>query len=529
MGRSHPAPFLLVVVAVATLLGAGGLTTLAQHATPTPGPHGDHQPTPQATATGHHGRPTPVATGAAQTAVRIVVDGTRRYQTFAGFGGALSIFEDNTYQRHDPTQPARVSASQADRAGIAALLYTQLGLTRARIFLEGFEPSPGTFDWSSTDPEIGFVATARDAGLTTWWTTFSIWSEAETWLRTPGPVCSLDPAQRDAFVEWLVAAERHLRDRGLASPYMAVVNEPDLAPNCGDATPVITVDDMVVIVRRLGARLREEGLPTKIVVADGWTPERALPYMAAVLADREARQYVGALAYHAYSGPYGNASATLRTSAQGNPDPAAVAIRERIRDLAARYNLPVWMTEVCVCVPQGDNLDAFEMGRARLNHFFDELTYANIAAIDVMQLFFIERPGVSDELVHVAFRPDGALDHYEVAPYGYLVGQLARSVPDGSVRLDATSSDARVRVVAFARPDGRVAVAVINNSDAAAEATIGLGGTAGTPSAVAMLTSTAGDLWRSGPPPAVEGGSVRVALPARSVTTLVTSPPGAPG
>ena len=92
-------------------------------------------------------------------------------------------------------------------------------------------------------------------------------------------------------------------------------------------------------------RMRGLGLVTKLVIPDDLDPVKARPQVEAVLADAEARSFVGAIAYHSYD--YAGAAADiLATSGMGSPPPAAMAAREAIRDLAAPFGIPVWMTEV---------------------------------------------------------------------------------------------------------------------------------------------------------------------------------------
>jgi O-glycosyl hydrolase len=436
--------------------------------------------------------------------VSISVDGATRYQTFDGFGATLTAFEkDGEYKRHDHNQPERVTATPADRQGIARMIYTQLGISRTRVGLEGFEPendnddpftlNPAAFDWRLADAEINFVTLARPLGLQTWWASFEgssrreAWAARGAWRRKPGSDCALNPALIDEEVEWLLAAALHYRERGVELKYMAVRNEPDLCDHSGK----IDVADMVTIIKRLGKRLRDNKLNTRIVVSDGWQPANALRYMQAVLSDQEARQYVGALAYHSYDG-FDNPSALLDTSARSEPPQAAVEVRSRIRDLAAQYRLPVWMTEVCYCTRR--DLSDFDLVRARLNHVHDELTITNVAAFDAMNLFFLNRPAVRDELVNIYFRPDGVLDRYEISIYGYLLSHYSRFISPGSVRVKAESSDARVRVSAFERPDGSPVIVVINNNPTPVQANIALAGLRQIPRTLAAVSSQANAL-----------------------------------
>ncbi len=455
--------------------------------------------------------------------VSITVDGATRFQTFNGFGATLTAFEkDGEYKRHDQSQPERVTATQADRLGIARMIYEQLGISRTRIVLEGFEPAndnddpftlnPAGFDWRLADAEINFVTLARPLGLQTWWASFGGSGPREAWRRKPNSDCTLNPAMIDEEVESLLAAALHYRQRGLELKYMAVRNEPDL---CGH-DPKIDSADMVTIIKRLGKRLRENGLQTRIVVSDGWLPANALRYMQAALADPEARQYVGALAYHSYDG-FDNPSALLDSSARSEPPPAAVEVRSRIRELAAQYSLPVWMTEVCYCGRR--DFSDFDLVRARLNHVQDELTITNVAAFDAMNLFFLNRPGVRDELVNIYFRPDGVLDRYEISIYGYLLSHYSRFISPGSVRVKADSSDARVRVTAFERPDGSPVIVVINNNPTPIQANIALAGLRQVPRTLAAVSSQASALWqRTSEVPMV--GGITTLLPPLSITTF---------
>jgi len=461
------------------------------------------------------------------SSVEIKVDGSIRYQTFDGFGGTLTILEDEgIYNRHDPTQPAKTTATNDQRKGIAELLFQKLGLTRARVFPYNFEPANNnpdlstfnvsTFDWSYVDSLVNFVDLSRPYGLKNWWASFALdTGYQQAWLRKSDSTCALDPAKIDGDVEWILAAVLHFRDQGLELPYLTINNEPDLCPPGFK----IEISDYVTILKRLGGRLRAEGLSTKIVVSDGWIPQNALLYMQAVLADPEARGYVGALAYHSYADGYDDPGMLLNSSAKGQPPHAAVETRQKIRDLAAQYNLPVWMTEVCYCFRK--DLSDFELVRGRLNHLDDELIYGNVSAFDAMNLFFIRREGIDDELVEVYFHPDGSLDRYEISTYGYLVGHYSRFILPGSIRLEASSSDPSLRVVAFERPDGKLVIVAINNEPSPVTANITLSGLDKSPSSMSILASREGAIWESLADISISNSEVSMELQPLSVITLL--------
>jgi len=377
--------FNLVVVFMLFLVGCVWGTSI----TPTPLAQPDPKITqpgeyatqvPAAPETQTSSTPPPSETLAPTSSVDVQVNGSLRYQVFDGFGGTVTIFEDvGVYHRHDPSQPVKTTASLAQRQDIAKLLFSDLGITRGRVFPINYEPAndntdpftfnPSAFEWYLTDALAGFVELSRPYGLKTWWASFALdTGHQQAWLRKTGSNCAFNPAMIDEDVEWILAAALHFRDKGQELPYLTINNEPDL---CSPGYK-IEISDYITILKRLGGRMQAEGLSTKIVVSDGWNPQNALLYMQAVLADPEARQYVGALAYHAYADGYDNPSMLLDQSAAGQPPHEALNTRQKIRDLGAQYNLPIWMSEVCYCVPKAFN--DFELVRGRLNHLHDELT-----------------------------------------------------------------------------------------------------------------------------------------------------------
>jgi O-glycosyl hydrolase len=545
MASSSPAP--TEHSAPSTAGGGQGLTALDLTATSQAGGH--TLTAVDMTATAHaYGRGTPAAhptdSGAPEThatatslpaaaitpssVVTIGVNGATRYQTVSGFGASFRPFDGPLSRLDDPNGPAQTTSTAEQRAAIAEILFTQLGLARTRVFANGFEPAndnadpftfnPAGYDWTEVNQATDFVALARPDGLQTWWASFSMdIGHQQAWLRKPGSNCALNPALIDEDVEWLLAAAVHFRDAGQELPFMAVNNEPDLCP----PGYKIEIADMVTIVKDLGARLRAEGLSTRIVVTDGWIPQNVLLYAKAVLEDPAARQYVGALAYHAYADGYDDPATVLNSSAQGNPPHAAVEVRERIRDLAARYGLPVWMTEICYCTPRSSSFSEFELLRARLNHLHDELTIADVSAFDAINLYNIRRPGVYDELVEVFYRPDGTMERYQISTYGRLLGHYSRFVVPGSVRLEADSGDPRVRAVAFQRPDGRPVLVLLNNNPFAVQTIMSFDGLSRVPASLSVLTSRDGAVWQSEPDLPVNGAEATSVLPSLSVTTYV--------
>jgi O-glycosyl hydrolase len=86
----------------------------------------------------------------------------------------------------------------------------------------------------------------------------------------------------------------------------------------------------------------------KFIAPNEETVARSRQVAETVLADAEARQYVAAIGYHCYpyGSPYASVKRILKESAEGKPDHREVEERRQLRELAARHQLPLWMTEV---------------------------------------------------------------------------------------------------------------------------------------------------------------------------------------
>lgn len=123
----------------------------------------------------------------------------------------------------------------------------------------------------------------------------------------------------------------------------------------------------------------------------------------------------------------------------------------------------MWRAEkICYCTPRGNS--DLDLLRGRSNHLHNELTLTNVAVSDVVKFFFIRRPSVNDELVELDFPQESALDRYEISTDGYRNGDYARYLFFGSSGIEASSTDPRLRPMAFERPDGRVVLGVLKNT-----------------------------------------------------------------
>jgi O-glycosyl hydrolase len=284
------------------------------------------------------------------------------------------------------------------------------------------------------------------------------------------------------------------------------------------------------IVKRAGARLRSAGMPTKFVIASEYSAAQSAAVAREVLADANARQYVGAIGYHPYpyESAYSSMANILAGPGVGRPDAASLADRRALRDIGRQYNIPVWMTEVSHGGLDPRSMDAL---RARAIEIHDELAYADASAFFAMHEMWDSKSNTEhfgadrsllkeeDTIVLVDLGASSVL----ITGTGYAIGHYARWVQRGALRVEAASDDPLVMVTAFTdNKRGKVSFVIINNADTSRTVRVHVSGLAFT-GPLAGEQSAGDARWKTlGAIPTVERArnEFEVTVPGRSVTSV---------
>jgi O-glycosyl hydrolase len=288
------------------------------------------------------------------------------------------------------------------------------------------------------------------------------------------------------------------------------------------------VQQMTDLVKRTGDRLRAAGfLKTRLIVGSEETEEASYQLASGILADEKARQYVAVIGYHTYPYKMGYSSTQfiLSTSGAGKPDPERVRIRNRLRDLAQRYQVSLWQTENSNA---GDPF-SFDSFRARAIHIHDEFLYANASAYFCMFAMWDETShrlhfGNSNDFYKGegnAVLINNSTGKVDITGLGYAMGHYARWIKPGAVRVEVQSSDSLVQVTAF-RDDrtGRLSLVVINNSGNPVNLTVNVAGVnlgetlSGEQSTLAAYWASMEEMKADGP------SSFHLMIPDTSVTSI---------
>ncbi|MDB4883642.1 MAG: hypothetical protein JWL95_2408 [Gemmatimonadetes bacterium] len=420
----------------------------------------------------------------------ITLDASQRFQTMQGFGTSMRLFDDPLVTNSvDPVTKRGIAIPPAsEQSSILDQLYIDLGLTRVRIFPGdggGIETvndngnplvadlSKFDFSWTRGDGQIALMPELVRRGVKTY---FSSTRALESWMTDSNP---------DEYAEWVLVMLHHWRDRGMEMPYVSLKNEPGNAASGG----VWSGEFLRDVTKILGARIKAEGLSTKIVVPDDVSPKEAYARLQIILADPVARQYVGAIGYH--------------LSERGGED--------KIKQLGEQYGIPIWMTEHAT----GD--DWLDWAKTMHELIADD----GVSAIDYRWGFFGDQS--SSQLVQLVVSGGSYARSIRMQQY-YVMGQYSRFVRPGAVRIGATSSDPNVKATAYI--DGTKVIVVASYLpppelffERQVRVELGTGGPC-VHRADRVRTSTS-DRWLSLGSLTVTAPRFSTALPARSVTTFV--------
>jgi O-glycosyl hydrolase len=274
---------------------------------------------------------------------------------------------------------------------------------------------------------------------------------------------------------------RHWRDRGYELPYVSLKNEPGSAASGGVWSAAYLRD----VTKLLGARMKSEGMKTKIVLTDDVNPREAYNRLQVILADADARQYVGAVAYH-----FGDRGGELE-----------------VKQLAEQYGLPVWVTSFSAT-------DFIDMATT----MHELITDDGVSALDYTWGFFGDQ--ASSQLIRV-IAPNGAYQRFVARKQYYVMGQFSRFVPKGAVRIEATSNDPSMKALAFV--DGAKLIVIVIYTGFPFERSVNIELGAGAPCvkrATSVRTSDA-ESWSEQPQYFTDIPRISVTIPSRTIITFV--------
>ena len=475
-------------------------------------------------------------TASVQAAVITVDTGSPR-QSWEGWGASdISSFDGLAFEE-EAGKPGRIPI--AGRKDILKLYYSGLGMNFVRIGPWGYEPendnddpfvlNESAFKWEGRNTRLtnSLDNVCRDhlvlgkefRSKTEPFIFYPSINQWESWMAVNPKgkwAWSSDgkfkPEMVEEYAEHAFAAIKHVREKfGYTIPYWALFNEPS-----NNARP--SKETNLALVLACGRRFKQHGISTKLVICDDVTPESSAEAIEYVLANEEARNYVGAVSYHRYCGDFvlERVKPMLQKLDKGE---LLVSTPVSFYNTAHKYGKSVWLSEQCSYGDEG--ITYYDSGRARASHICDEINNAGVNAFNFMLTWFIERgrPGNEECPIYLRFK-DGKYSSCEINTFGACIRHFTRYIRPGMVRLPIAIDDNKIKAVVFTDPkskrDNAVVVVVSNNANPT-DITIRLSGMGS--GKVSAYRTEPEHMGQDKPAISITNGTLKDTIPGYSITT----------
>ena len=437
----------------------------------------------------------------------LVVDGAKRHQRIDGFGGTVGWI-----------YPADAKFDE-----VMDLLFTDLGASILRVRALGrdgldegsLEPvndnaDPARLDASKLDfarceASTGRIAkAARARGVRTF---LAVTWSPPGWMKTNGKRCGGGHVLPEHYPElaelWAAYLAGMKKRHGVAFTHLTIQNEPDLAyyyPTC-----IYTPEELAAARKAVAKRLASEKIATRLVGPDVCRPYNLERYT-------EAEAAAGArkgepLAFHLYD----LAMSYYDLDAHRKYWRAAAALSKKL-------GRPLWMTEYANynIGASGANPGSWREAFTWAQHIHQGLAEGRASAVLFWGLYF-DKPGEA-----LVYARESGVEKFTVTPKFYTSKNYFRFVRPGAVRADTHGAPEGVLATAFVHEAERtVAIVLINTRADRVELSLRFENLP--PVGGFNVYRTTKDLKCEplAAPMPVRRGEARLALPARSVTTLV--------
>jgi O-glycosyl hydrolase len=330
-----------------------------------------------------------------------------------------------------------------------------VGVTNPVRAPETFLVSPGRYDWTRDPGGRRFLRLAADRGVPV---LIGFVNSAPSVWTTNGENRGgrLRPGTESYYARYLTDVVAHFHEaEGITLSYLSPMNEPDhLFSEVGQEGMGVPVEQRASVIQAVGKELGARA-PYCRVIADesSRVGEQFIPEVGHWLEFPGTTEYVAALAHHRYDFPN---DITI----------------ELARELAERYDKPLWFTETCCFDTRtgtfGPQYDPTIRGALMMaNLIWQGLTQANDAAfhwwvacssalgIDPLQdpdaVFRVNEDGWNDGLLYYDpnYASNGNQIIYPTKRY-YAMGNFSRYVRLGARRHDVIGTPRNLRVLAFA-------------------------------------------------------------------------------
>jgi glucosylceramidase len=393
-----------------------------------------------------------------ETQVCVFVDPTKRAQTILGIGGALTDASAETFAKLPPARQREILTAYFDPT-------SGIGYTLGRTHIHSCDFSSASYTYVnegdreltsfSVDHDrrfrIPFIkqALAAAGGKLTLFA--SPWSPP-AFMKTNGDMLhggKLRPELRQSWANYYTKFIRAYEREGIPIWGITIQNEP-MATQTWESCIYTAEDERDFLKSFLGPTMKREGLGDRKIIA--WDHNRDLIYqrVSTILADPEAAQYVWGIGYHWYE-----------------PWSGGTMLFDNVRLVHETFpDKKLLFTEGTADSFKADDIHNWRLGeyygRSMINDFND----GAVGWTDWNVL--LDERGGPNHVGNYCFAPVHADTRTGELTYTnsyHYIGHFSKFVRPGARKIAASSSRSALLSTAFANPDGKVAVVVMNPTD----------------------------------------------------------------
>ena len=397
-----------------------------------------------------------------ETETAVFVDTRQRYQEVFGFGGAVTDAVAEVYAKLTPSaRQAYLKAYFDPREGLGynvlrTTIHSSDFSSGSYTYVKDGDRSLASFsiehDMRHRVPLLRASLAAATAQGTQMRVFASPWS-APAWMKSNKNMLqggSLLPENRDLWANYIVRFVQAYEKAGIPLWGLSVQNEP-MAKQRWESMIYTAEEETRFLGDHLGPALARAGMQDKKIIV--WDHNRdLLPQRAAhILSDPKARPYVWGIGFHWYE-----------TWAKGQPMHRNVAAVH-----AAYPDVPLLMTEATVEKFDPARLQDWANGERYGSEIMADLNAGAAGWIDWNML--LDSRGGPNHVGNYCFALLHASDDGQLVftpSYAYM-GHFTRYIKPGARRVGSSTSRSTLDTVAFRNPDGKLAIVVMNRTDAA--------------------------------------------------------------
>jgi glucosylceramidase len=383
----------------------------------------------------------------------VFVDPSKTFQTVLGIGGALTDAAAETYYKLPRDKQVELLRAYFDpENGIGySLGRTHINScdfsSESYVYVKDGDQELKTFDIAhDLKYRIPFTKAALAVAGKEFTLYASPWSPP-AWMKSNNSLLhggKLKPEYyavwADYFVKFIGAYEK----QGIPIWGLTVQNEP-LASQTWESCIYTVEEERDFVKNNLGPTLRKAGLSDKKLMI--WDHNRTLMYDRArgVLDDPEAAQYVWGVGFHWYMGDgFENV--------------------KRVHEAYPQVNLV--FTEGCLYPFDPKRLGEWKWGESYANSMVNDFNNGAVGWTDWNVL--LDEKGGPNHVGNFCYAPvhgDTRTGNLTYLSSYYYIGHFSKFIRPGARRIVSTSTSDDLQTTAFANPDGKIAVIVLNQSD----------------------------------------------------------------